>query len=292
MANKPDKIFLDLYFKSVYDKLEADALLFNRELPHEGLKGSENEQALADILKSFLPPRYGVESNVLIIDRNGSVSRQCDIVVYNAEKFPRYFRKVYPIEIVYAIVEVKTSLTKQQVDIALENEAALRALEFYPMLTNYWQTKTKTDSISHVPPVHCIFGYRSETKNFGTFISWFDKLPSCSKQKDSLQQGASFNHFIASSLDKGIVYCRGDSHVPRWLAIAEEKDNERNFPVIADGQNLEVDPAKTLLFFLETLWTMVEQSPRHPGFDIRSYMNRDLSSYIPFDSEGKFEKND
>jgi hypothetical protein len=67
---------LNTYFKSVYKKLEADALLCNRRLPHEGLKGSENEQALATVIRGFLPERYGVEVNVLVIDRDGLVSRQ------------------------------------------------------------------------------------------------------------------------------------------------------------------------------------------------------------------------
>jgi hypothetical protein len=47
--------FLDHYFASVYNKLEADALLFNRQLPHAGLMGAENENALAEVLRQFLP---------------------------------------------------------------------------------------------------------------------------------------------------------------------------------------------------------------------------------------------
>jgi hypothetical protein len=66
MPRDSDRKFLNRYFHSVYNKLEADALLFNRHLPHEGLKGSENEQALADILRDFLPSRYGVEVNALV----------------------------------------------------------------------------------------------------------------------------------------------------------------------------------------------------------------------------------
>jgi hypothetical protein len=95
------------------------------------------------------------------------------------------------------------------------------------------------------------------------------------------------NPFIACALDKGLVFCRGDGHIPRRLAIAGEPDSERNFPVLADGQSLEVDPAKSLFLFLETLWTMIDQSPRHPGFDIRTYMDLDLDSMVEFNAEGK-----
>lgn len=289
MKKGPDKKFLNRYFRSVYNKLEADALLFNRQLPHEGLKGSENEKALADILRDFLPSKYGVESNVLVIDRNGGSSRQCDIIIYDEVKFPRYFRKVYPIEIVYAVIEVKTQLTKQQVDIALDNEASLRSLEFFPLLTPYWQTRTKENKIPHAPPVHCIFGYRSATKDFGIFLNWFSKLPTSSGHREDIPYHSPMNHFIVCALDKGIVFCRGDGHIPRWLTVAEEVNDEHNFPVIADGHSLQVDPAKALFLFLETLWTMLEQSPRHPGFDIRSYMDFDLGSLISFNHEGKIE---
>ena len=67
--------FLDHYFSSVYSKLEADALLFKRELPHSGLVGSENENAIADVIRRFLPIKYGVEVNALVIDRFGKASR-------------------------------------------------------------------------------------------------------------------------------------------------------------------------------------------------------------------------
>jgi hypothetical protein len=71
-----DRNFLDHYFASVYNKLEADALLFNRQLPHAGLVGSENENAIAEVIRQFLPPKYGVEVNALIIHRFGKTGRR------------------------------------------------------------------------------------------------------------------------------------------------------------------------------------------------------------------------
>ena len=289
MSMKSDRKFLNRYFRSVYNKLEADALLFNRRLPHEGLKGSENEKALADVIRDFLPARYGVEENALVIDRHGKASRQCDIVVFDNTQFPKYLRKVYPIETVHAVIEVKTQLTKQQVDGAVENETALRALDFYPALIPYWQTRTKNEQIRHAPPIHCIFGYRASTEDFGTFVSWFSNLPTKTQAVLDAPYRPLFNHFIVCSLDKGLIFSRGDDYLPRWITVAEEHNDERNFPVVAHGDHLEVDPAKSLFLFLEILWTMLEQSPRHPGFDIRSYMDVDLASMIAFDSQGKAE---
>jgi hypothetical protein len=184
---------------------------------------------------------------------------------------------------------VKTELSKQQVDIALQNEAALRELKFQPLLVPYWQTRTNKDRIPHAPPVHCVFGYRSSTEDFGTFCGWFSGLPTQCKGDEGFPYHPSFNHFIACALDKGLIFCRGDGHVPHWLPIAEGPNSERSWPVIGDGHQLRVDPAKTLFMFLETLWTMIEQSPRHPGFDIRSYMDDELQTFIPFTYDGKIE---
>ena len=265
-------------------------MLFNRRLPHEGLKGSENEQALADLLRSFLPTRYGIEVNALVIDRNGLVSRQCDIVIYNDVQFPKYFRKVFPVEIVHAVIEVKTELSKQQVDLAKQNESALRNLSFQPLLTDFWKTRTKEQKLSHSPPIHCIFGYRSSTEEFSTFASWFSELPTQNCSSSDFEYNSPFNHFIACSLDEGLVFCRGDGYVARWLTVGDEEEQERYFSAKGDGHELKVDPAKCLLMFLETLWTMLEQSPRHPGFDIRSYMDDELSTYIPFTYDGKVDE--
>jgi hypothetical protein len=129
-----DRNFLDHYFASVYNKLEADALLFNRELPHAGLVGSENENAIAEVIRQFLPSKYGVEVNALVIDRFGKVSRQADIVIFDAERQASFFRKVYPIEIVYAVIEVKTSMSSTEAKSAMDNLASISDLEFRPAL--------------------------------------------------------------------------------------------------------------------------------------------------------------
>lgn len=282
-----NKRILNTYFQCVYNKLEADALLFNRRLPHEGLKGSENEHALAGVIRDFLPSRYGVEVNALVIDRYGNVSRQCDIVIFDNVQFPKYFKKVYPVEMVFAVIEVKTELNKQQADRAFENEIALRKLCFQPLLTPYWENKTKEDSISHSPPVYCVFGYRSNSDDFGTFLKWFSMFPTESEYNSIFAYNQSLNGFVVCALDKGIIFCRGDGHVARWLAVAEGDINERRFEAVGSGYNFNVDPAKSLFVFLETLWSMLEQMPRHPGFDIRSYIDAELGAFVPFSFEGK-----
>ncbi|MGR5182171.1 DUF6602 domain-containing protein [Vibrio alginolyticus] len=289
--SKKDNDFLNLYFQGVFKKLSADVHAYNNYLPHEGLKGGENEDALANVIRSFLPSKYGVEVNALVVDRLGKVSKQCDIVVYDNFQFPNYFRKVFPIEVVHAVIEVKTVLTKQKSNLAMLNENALRKLLYQPLLTYYWATRTKEEKLAHTPPIHCVFGYKSSTQDFGTFIKWFNKLPSVNVFDDTFSYNSPFNPFIVCSLDKGVIFCRGDGHVARWLAISEHGHApEKCHKTTGAGVEFEVEPAKSLLFFLETLWTMLHQSPRHAGFDIRSYMSEDLSTFIPFKQDGTFDE--
>lgn len=147
-----DRMFLDRYFRSIHDKLDADALLYNRKIPHTGLSGSENEQVIGSAIRDFLPPRFGVEVGALVIDRHGNVSKQCDIVIYDAHSFPKYFRKIFPIELIYCVIEVKTLLTSQEAGEAVKNYKSIRNLNSYPALTPYWETKTKSESLKHNPP--------------------------------------------------------------------------------------------------------------------------------------------
>jgi hypothetical protein len=275
-----DKKFLNRYFRSIYNKLEADALLFNRKLPHAGIAGAANESALAEVIRNFLPPRFGVEPNALVIDRHGAVSRECDIVVYDREHFPQYFRKVLPVEMTYAVIEVKTEFTRRQAASAHQVHSALRKLDYYPALTPYWETRTADQKIHHSAPIFAIFAYRTRTINFETFCRWLEALKN-EPHDEALYQATTWNQFLACSLDKGIVKNVGDGHMQRWMAVANEKDQDRNFACIAFGKRLEVDPAKSLFLFLETLWQMLWQSPRHPGFDIRSYMDTDIGEIIP-----------
>lgn len=275
--------FLDHYFVSIYNKLEADALLFNRELPHAGLMGSENELALSNLLRDFLPPQIGIETSGIVIDRHGKTSKQCDIILYDAFKFPKYLRKIFPVEVVYGIIEVKTSMTSQEAKIALENLKSLNMLDYYPALTPYWQTKTKEKNLFHTPPFGIIFAYRSQAKSFETFAKWFpwDYLHKGVSLKNS---GDQIRVMTVSSLDQGIIKMESSNgYVQRWAMPADKEaiESKRSFETKIANNDIDIDPAKVLFIFLETLWQNISNSEIHPGFDIRSYISSRMNIIIP-----------
>lgn len=278
-----ERNFLDHYFASVYNKLEADALLFNRELPHAGLVGSENENAIAEVIRQFLPPRFGVEVNALVIDRFGKVSRQADIVIYDAERQASFFRKVYPVEIVYAVIEVKTSMSSTEARSAMDNLASISELEFRPALTPYWETRTREQEIHHHPPSLYAFAYRTDCQSFETFARWFDWqfLFRGVKLLDKSPKYPEIRVLRVCSLDQGVIHMEStNGHVQRWVAVATDAGITRAFNTSVQGQPVLVDPAKSLFMFLQRLWFDLETHQLHPGFDIRSYMSTVLGTAI------------
>jgi len=278
-----DKEFLGLYFQAVLNKLEADALLFNRNLPHHGLAGAENEQAIAAVIRDFLPRRFGVEVNALVIDKHGAVSKQCDIVIYDDERFPKYFRKVFPIELVYCAVEVKTVLTSQKAKEALDNMRALNRLDFRPLLTNYWETRTREQKLLHEPPLCALFAYRTDTNCFETFARWF---PAGFLHEGTRPMDSENRSFLVGALDQGIIEMHSsEGGIRAWVAKAGASRESQSLLKQAYDTNVFVDPAKSLMIFLESLWVRLSTHSLHPGFDIRSYMGKELGEIIPVTSQ-------
>ena len=266
-----DRNFLDHYFLSVHNKLEADALLFNRKLPHAGLVGSENELVVSNLLRQFLPPRFGIETSGIVIDHVGRESRQSDIIIYDATDFPNYLRKVFPVELVYCVIEVKTNITSSEATAALQNIQSIFDLDFHPLLTPYWETRSKEKSIQSDPPFGVIFGFRSEASNFETFAKWF---PWESVQKGfKLKTTEGSNNYpeirtmLIGALDKGIISMEtSNAYVQRLIPTADREAISRSHTTRYGGQEVLVDPVKALFWFLEHLWQRLSQQRLHPGF--------------------------
>jgi len=75
------------------------------------------ERGIRSILVDFLPTRFGVARG-WIINNAGDLSRHCDIIIYDRLNCPNIYvdnndNQVIPIEGVYQVIEVKTTLTKK-----------------------------------------------------------------------------------------------------------------------------------------------------------------------------------
>lgn len=155
-----------------------------RELiKHEGSKGTRVEGAVRSFLLEFLPRRYDYGSG-MVVDSSGSEidrSRQKDILVVDKFFNPRLFLDeeptVYPIEVVYCGIEVKTSLDGKALKGAVENVASLKRLK--PIQAAVPQFRGREFLLVEPgPPLGFIFAFETKTmsaeallKNYASAIS-------------------------------------------------------------------------------------------------------------------------
>lgn len=98
---------------------------------HPGTKGDVTENNWLSWMKEFLPKRYAADK-AFVIDSDGQVSDQIDIVIYDKQYSPIVFQQngaLYIMaESVYAVFEVKQDLSKANIEYAGNKIASVRKL--------------------------------------------------------------------------------------------------------------------------------------------------------------------
>lgn len=109
-----------------------DSLKVNRAfISHCGSMGDATEERWIEFLNTYLPDRYDVDK-AIVIDAQGNVSDQIDIVVYDNLYTPFIFNKdgfkYVPAESVYAVFEVKQDL-EGNIEYAADKVESVRRLQ-------------------------------------------------------------------------------------------------------------------------------------------------------------------
>lgn len=100
-------------------------------VPHNALKGQEAERIVRDFLNGHLPKRFAAGAG-FIVDPKDNVSRQTDVVIFDAFNCPVYRASddaaIFPSNNVAAVVEVKSRLTKEEMADAWEKIETIKGL--------------------------------------------------------------------------------------------------------------------------------------------------------------------
>ncbi|MDD5671434.1 MAG: hypothetical protein PHN49_07335 [Candidatus Omnitrophica bacterium] len=103
-----------------------------KQTTHPVTKGDANELEWLQMLSNYLPTRYCADK-AFVIDSEGNVSHQIDIVIYDRHYSPFILResgaKYIPAESVYAAIEVKPEITSVTIGYAAKKAASVRALK-------------------------------------------------------------------------------------------------------------------------------------------------------------------
>lgn len=124
MSSKADNFFE--YCVSVAKEFQSRMSRMRVFVQHNLSTGTANEVILREFLSKHASGNFEV-SQGFICDpsEKKSVSRQCDILVYNKNRYPVVYadgpiKVVWP-ESVAMVIEVKTTLLKKDIESALEN---------------------------------------------------------------------------------------------------------------------------------------------------------------------------
>jgi hypothetical protein len=217
MSNK--KIKLAELFIGLQAQMLAQ-LNTNREfITHPGSKGDSLENVWIEWLRQYLPNRYCV-NKAIIIDSNGHLSDQIDLVIYDQQYTPFVLTQngihYIPAEGVYAVFEVKPDL-KGNVKVGKESisyiEYAGRKIESVRKLF-----RTSTNIIDRGKP----YDPRPLTKIIGGILASENTI---AKEETLVNQLKGTNRL--KSLDMGCAIGSGSFYIEY---AGDEDINNTNFP--------------------------------------------------------------
>ena len=287
------KDILNQYYKGIHGQINSKVQQINQLFNHNGLKGEGNEHVIRDLIRDFLPKKYGIGSGI-IIDKNGNQSRQCDIIIYDNHNYPELLSmsssKFYPIDIVYLFIEVKTTLNKNQSKISIQNIDSVLKLDYIKELFRTTPTEPIGKDISKTilfeerqstPPIGIVFSYNTTTNNLNTFMKWF--------MNDNDSKNEYFPSHICS-LDQGILVLNDNLPIMFPIVKGDEfQTTEDNYLVkirnkkfyYHDGdlcpytkvgeEEVLVDQGKTLLNFILLITKLLDRKHLIPNIDFRKY---------------------
>jgi hypothetical protein len=102
-------------------------------ITHPGTKGTAAELNWIAMLSDYLPERYEVDS-AFVVDADGSLSEQLDVVIFDRQYSPFLFNQdealYVPAESVYAVLEVKQAMGRDEIIYAGDKIRSVRRLRW------------------------------------------------------------------------------------------------------------------------------------------------------------------
>lgn len=120
-------------FKSAFSTVSTEVFYDPEKgkLRHAGEYGMFREAVVRDFFK-FIVPRSCDMSTGFVITSMNDVSTQCDVIIFDSRMTPLYQegdrQRFFPIESIFGIGEVKSTLSKPQLAAALNKLAKIKAL--------------------------------------------------------------------------------------------------------------------------------------------------------------------
>lgn len=151
-----------------------------RELiEHQASKGTRVEKEIRQFLIDFLPEMYRYSSGT-VIDNSGSEcdrSKQEDILIIDKFFNPKLFideePSIYPVDVIYCGIEIKTSLNEAELFTAVKNIESLKKLKFIEDKVTYNKGNSIVVSNTNAP-IGIIFAFDTKFKSSSTLLNHYN----------------------------------------------------------------------------------------------------------------------
>lgn len=169
------------YYEATRKIFELESAVLTAVLPHAGERGANDEERCKAFLSKVLPRRYSIGTGFVVSsDKTKPISPQQDIVIYddllNAPLHRELSASVFPIETVYATVEVKGRLRQSDLRPTLESIGQTRQLSMQCYYQQFVTPNEKAGRAAELieyavkkPPRAFVFAYDTGYKSLPTF---------------------------------------------------------------------------------------------------------------------------
>ena len=123
---------LEDYLADVAEEMARKSQAIRRDFArHRPSAGDNRQDLVAGLLQDILPKRFGIGTG-LVLSSDGMFSNQADLVIVdrlnNAPLYPDRTNQLWPVEAVYALIEVKAHLNPSDIADAVEKGRNFKAL--------------------------------------------------------------------------------------------------------------------------------------------------------------------
>jgi len=216
------------------------------QITHRESKGRARENVVKHFLKNYLPPALGIESGE-IVSSDGGVSKQMDIVIFDKLHCPIFIREdevhIFPIESVYAVIEVKSNLDRPKLEDCVEKIKSVKELP----------KKAYVEQNGAIIPTTDLYGKKFRYFPTLGFVFAFDsiKIDTLRQKLDELnrEKNIKLEHRVDSVciLNKGIITNR----------TIDEKINHTPEP---ESKLVSIETENSLLLFYALLMEVLNQT--------------------------------
>jgi hypothetical protein len=158
-------------FQAVLEEAKAELLLGAKKaaiFEHRGIRGDERAASLAKFFRERLPEKFGIGKGEAF-DYKDQRTGQLDVIIYDRSScVPLSAQKenlLLPSEALYAVIEVKSVVTQEELTKSYKAAAKVRALCPFKLPFVAPRQDGSSASDGRVRCMYVIFGYRSDLSN-------------------------------------------------------------------------------------------------------------------------------